>query len=205
MKKILLTAAALAIISVPVTSMAADDSVYIKGSVGLGMVMDSDVDNMPEAAGTAKVTYDSGWLATFAVGYDFAGPMRTEVEYLWQKNDVDTLSYNNRYGNFQQGDFKTQAFMFNGYYDIATGSPWMPYFGAGIGWAKLDLDTPALPLGDNDDVFAYQFMGGIAYAINSQLTLDVQYRFMGTADATIQGADYNMNSNDIIFGVAYSF
>ena len=201
----MLTVAALAIVSVPVTSMAADDSLYLKAGLGIGMAMDTDVDNMPNNAGTAKVTYDSGWLGILAVGYEFAGPLRTDFEYLWQKNDIDTLSYNNSFGNFQEGDLKTQAFMLNGYYDIATGSPWTPYFGAGIGWAKLDLNSPGLPFSDNDDVFAYQLMGGVAYAINDQLSVDVQYRFMGTADADIQGADYNMNSNDIIFGVAYSF
>lgn len=205
MKKIMFTVAALAIVSAPMTSMAADDSMYLKASLGIGMAMDSDVDNLPNNAGTAKVTYDSGWLGTVAVGYNFAGPLRTDFEYLWQKNDIDTLAYNNSFGNFQEGDFKTQAFMLNGYYDIATGSPWIPYFGAGIGWAKLDLNSPGLPFSDNDDVFAYQLMGGLGYAVNDQLTLDIQYRFMGTGDAEIQGADYDMHSNDIIFGVSYSF
>lgn len=205
MKKILVAAAALAVLSVPMSSMAADNSVYISGNVGLGMAMDSDIDNMPDLAGTAKATFDAGFLGTAVVGYDFAGPFRAEAEYGWQKNDLDTLSYSNRIGNFNQGDLKTQSLMVNGFYDVDTGSPWSPFVGAGIGWAKVDLNTPALPFADNDDVFAYQFMAGVAYNVSEQLAIDAQYRFFGTQDATIQGADFGMNSNDLMLGIRYSF
>jgi opacity protein-like surface antigen len=205
MKKIVLTVAALAIIATPIIASAASDAFYVKGNIGLGLAMDTDVDNMPELAGTATVTYDSGFLLTGAAGYDFFGPMRLELEYLWQKNDVDTLRYKNRIGDFDQGDLKTQSFMLNGYYDIDTGSAWMPFVGAGIGWSKLDLSTPALPFGDNDDVFTYQFIGGVAYNFSVNFAVDVHYRFMGTSDATIDGADFNLNSNDLMLGFRYSF
>lgn len=205
MKKILVGFAALGMMVVPMNSMAAGDNFYLKGNIGIGMAMDSDIDNMPENAGTAKMSFDSGFLGTIAVGYDFANPMRLEAEYGWQKNDLDRLSYNNLYGNFDQGDLKVQSFMLNGYYDVDTGSPWSPFIGAGIGWAKVDLSTPALPLGDNDDVFAYQFMAGVAYAVNEQWSLDAQYRFFGTQDATIQGADFSTNSNDLLIGIRYNF
>ncbi len=205
MKKTLLAVAALAVLATPMMATAADDSFYVKGNLGLGMAMDTDVDNMPEHAGQATVTYDSGFLFTGAAGYDFAGPMRLEAEYLWQKNDVDTLRYKSRIGNFDQGDLKTQSFMLNGYYDIDTGSPWMPFVGLGLGWSKLDLSTPALPFGDNDDVFTYQLMGGVAYNFNANFAVDVHYRFMGTNDATIDGADFNLNSNDLMLGFRYSF
>ncbi|HFQ88805.1 MAG TPA: porin family protein [Desulfobulbus sp.] len=205
MKKLILTAAALAIVSFPLTTMAAN-GVYLKANAGVGMAMDTDIDNMPNAAGTAKMTFDTGFVGTAAIGYDFANPFRVEGEYLWQKNDLDRISYNNTYGNFNQGDLKTQAVMINGYYDVDTGSAWTPFVGAGIGWAKLDLSAaPQLDISDNDDVFAYQFMGGVAYAINSQWSLDVQYRFFGTNDATIKGADFNFKSNDLMVGLRYNF
>lgn len=95
--------------------------------------------------------------------------------------------------------------MANAYYDIDTGSQWVPFIGAGIGWAKVDLNTPALPLGDNDNVFAYQFMAGVSYAIDDRWAVDAQYRFFGTQDATIQDADFSMNSNNLLVGFRYSF
>ena len=205
MKKTLLTVAALAVLVAPMSAVAADDSFYLKGNLGLGMAMDTDIDNMPNAAGTAKMTYDTGFVGSLAAGYDFASPMRIEVEFMRQKNDLDRLSYDNVYGNFDEGDLTTKSFLFNGFYDIDTGSPWTPFVGAGIGWSKLDLDTPAFDVSDNDDVFTYQFIGGVAYAFNEQWSVDAQYRFVGTSDATIDGADYDFNSNNLMLGLRYSF
>lgn len=205
MKKTVLAVAALTLLVAPMTSFSADDSVYIKGNIGLGIAMDSDIDNMPLNAGTAKMTLDSGFLGTVAVGYDFAGPFRAEGEYAWQKNDLDQVSYNNSFGNFREGDLKVQSLMVNGYYDVDTSSQWVPFIGAGIGWAKVDLNTPALSLGDNDNVFAYQFMAGVSYLIDDQWAIDAQYRFFGTQDATIQDADFSVNSNNLMVGVRYSF
>ena len=205
MKKTILTVTALAVLAVPMSSMATDDAFYIKGSLGIGMAMDTDIDNMPNAAGAAKMTYDTGFVGSLAAGYDFANPMRMEVEFMRLQNDLDRLSYDNVYGNFTEGDLTTKSFMLNGYYDIATGSPWTPFVGVGIGWSKLDLDTPAFPISDNDDVFTYQFIGGVAYAFNEQWSVDAEYRFVGTGDATISGADYDFNSNNLMLGLRYSF
>jgi opacity protein-like surface antigen len=201
----MLTAATLAVLTVPVHSMAAGEGFYLKGSLGIGMAMDTDIDNMDNAAGSAKMTYDPGFLGSFAAGYSFANPLRMEAEYIWQKNDLDRLSYNNIYGNFDEGDLTSQSMMLNAYYDVDTGSPWTPYIGAGIGWTKLDLSTPAFPVSDNDDVFSYQFIGGVAYALTDQWSIDAEYRFLGTGDATISGADYNLNSNNLMLGLRYSF
>jgi len=118
MKKILLTVAAMTVLVVPMSSIAADDSFYLKGNIGLGMSMDTDIDNMPNAAGTAKITYDTGIVGSLAAGYDFANPMRVEVEFMRQKNDLDRLTYDNVYGNFDEGDLTTKSFMLNGFYDI---------------------------------------------------------------------------------------
>ncbi len=76
---------------------------YVSGNLGMGMAMDTDIDNMPNLAGDAKVTYDTGYLFTMAAGYQLAGPWRSEIEYLWQKNDLDTLRYTSMLGNFNEG------------------------------------------------------------------------------------------------------
>jgi opacity protein-like surface antigen len=205
MKKIMLTTVALTVLAAPINLLAEEAGFYLKGNIGIGMAMDTDIDNMPNAAGTAKMTYDTGFLASLAAGYDFANPMRMEIEFMRMKNDLDQLSYDNAYGNFNEGDMTTKAFMLNGYYDVATGSPWTPYIGVGIGWSKLDLDTPAFPVSDNDDVFSYQLIGGVAYAFNEKWSVDAEYRYLGTGDATISGADYDLNSNNLMLGVRYSF
>ena len=205
MKKTVLTVAALTVLTAPISSMATDDSFYIKANVGVGMAMDSDIDNVPNAGDTAKMTYDSGFVGSIAAGYDFANPLRLEIELIRQKNDLDITSYNNFYGTFNEGDLKTRSFMFNGFYDVDTGSAWTPFIGAGLGWSKLDINDPGFNDSDSDDVFTYQFIGGVAYAFNDQWSVDAQYRFMGTSDATIDGADFSVNSNNLMLGLRYSF
>lgn len=205
MKKTVLTVAALTVLAAPMSSMATDDSFYIKANIGVGMAMDTDIDNVPNAGDTAKMTYDSGFIGSLAAGYDFANPLRLEIELIRHKNDLDITSYNNLYGTFNEGDLKTHSFMFNGFYDVDTGSAWTPFIGAGLGWSKLDINDPGFHDSDSDDVFTYQFIGGVAYAFNDQWSVDAQYRFLGTSDATIDGADFNFNSNDLMLGLRYSF
>lgn len=205
MKKTLVTVATLTVLAAPMSSMAAADSFYVKGNIGIGMAMDTDIDNLPNAVGTAEMTYDNGFIGSLAAGYDFANPMRMEIELIRQKNDLDITSYDNFYGTFNEGDLKTHSFMLNGYYDVDTGSPWKPFVGAGMGWSKLDINHPGFSTSDSDDVFTYQLIGGVAYAFNDKWSVDVQYRFMGTSEATIDGADFNYNSNDLMLGLRYSF
>ncbi len=205
MKKTLVTVATLTVLVTPMSSMAAADSFYIKGNVGIGMPMDTDIDNLPNAAGTAEMTFDNGFIGSLAAGYDFANPMRMEIELIRQKNDLDITSYDNFYGTLNEGDLKTRSFMLNGYYDVDTGSPWKPFVGVGMGWSKLDINHPGFSASDSDDVFTYQLIGGVAYAFNDTWSVDVQYRFMGTSDATIDGVDFNYNSNDLMLGLRYSF
>ncbi len=185
--------------------MADDDSFYIKANVGIGMVLDTDIDNIPNTGETAKMTYDSGFVGSLAAGYDFANPFRMEIELLRQKNDLELTSYNNFYGSFNDGDLKTNSLMVNGFYDVDTGSAWTPFAGVGIGMSKLNINDPGFQDSDSDEVFAYQFIGGVAYAFNEDWSVDAQYRFMGTSDATIDGTDFNVNSNNLMLGLRYSF
>lgn len=205
MKKIVLTIATLSVLAVPISSMADEGSVYIKGNLGIGIGMDTDIDNMPDANGSAEITFDSGFAGSIAVGYDFANPMRMEIEFLHHKNDLEISYFDTIYDTFNDGDLKTHSFMLNGFYDFNTGSPWTPFVGAGLGWSKLVINDPGFHASDSDDVFTYQLTGGLAYAFNEKWTVDAQYRFLGTGDATIDGAEFSHNSNDLMLGLRYSF
>jgi opacity protein-like surface antigen len=48
-------------------------------------------------------------------------------------------------------------------------------------------------------------IAGVAYAFTEKWSMDAEYRFLGTSDATISGADYDLNSNNLMLGVRYSF
>ena len=207
MKKTVLTVAALAVLAVPLSSTGAEKSFYIQGNLGLGIALDTDVEmSLASGAETAKASYDAGFVTTWAWGYSFNDMLRTEIEYGWQKNDLDRLSYSNEYGNFSQGDLKTQTYMTNGYFNAETGSPWSPFVGAGIGFAKVELNTPGLGSADNDATFAYQLMAGVAYSITEVIIIDAQYRFVGSDDATLSGGgEYNLRTNNLMMGARFNF
>ena len=207
MKKIVLTTlATLTVLATPMSSMANDDSFYIKANIGIGMNLDSDVDNISNTAESAKITYDSGFIGSLAAGYDFANPLRVEIELIRQKNDLEITTYNNLYGSFNEGDLKNNSLMVNAFYDVDTGSAWTPFVGAGMGWSRIDISGYEFNGSDSeDDVFAYQLIGGVSYAFNEQWSVDAQYRFKGSSDATIDGADFNVNSNDVMVGIRFSF
>ncbi len=203
---LLATLATVAALTAPTSLMANDDSFYLKLNIGIGMNMDSDAGNFSGTTDSAKVTYDAGFTGSLAAGYDFANPLRMELELIRQKSDLEIFSYNNIYGNINEGDLKKHSLMVNAFYDIDTGSAWTPFVGAGLGWSRIDIDAPGFNGSDSDDdVFAYQFIGGVAYAINEQWSVDAQYRFKGTSDATIDGADFDVNSNDVMVGLRFSF
>ena len=207
MKKILLTTlATVTVLTTPMSSMANNDSFYLKANIGIGMNLDGDADNISGTTDSAKITYDAGFIGSLAAGYDFANPLRMELELIRQKSDLEIFSYNNVYGNLNEGDLKKHSLMVNAFYDVDTGSAWTPFVGVGLGWSRVDIDAPGFNGSDSDDdVFAYQFIGGVAYAISEQWSVDAQYRFKGTSDATIDGADFAVNSNDVMVGLRFSF
>ncbi|MFW2368954.1 MAG: outer membrane protein [Desulforhopalus sp.] len=208
MKKKILVIAALTNIALPMNSVGAENY-YLRGGLGIAMPMNSDVDLPFDTPGSLEMSYDTGFIGNLAVGYDFSAPFRLELEYLLQNNDIERYPFGRLSvtGPVALGsvDLTTQAFMINGYYDIDTESPWTPFVGLGAGWGNLDLDGPEHSPAGSDNVFAYQLMGGVSYALNEEWSVDVQYRHLGTSDATIDDADFNMNSNDLILGIRYNF
>ena len=205
MKKTAITAVTLAVMATPLHSMAADSSFYLKLNAGLGMVMDTDVDNTGFTNNSDIMTFDNGFVGSFAAGYEFSIPMRLELEVVRHKNDITLSYYDTSYANNNDGDLKSHSYMVNAFYDVDTGSPWTPYLGFGMGWAQIDVSTPGFYNPDTDDVFAYQFMGGVAYAFNERWSVDAQYRFMGNDEANIGNADFDVNSNNLMLGVRFSF
>lgn len=127
----------------PINSIAAENY-YLSGGLGIGMPMDSDIDLLSDFANSSDMSFDTGLVGSLAVGYDFASPVRLELEYLWQKNDVDLYALDNPFGAIHGADLTTQAIMFNGYYDVDTGSPWTPLSVWGLAGEILILMAPFL-------------------------------------------------------------
>lgn len=87
-----------------------------------------------------------------------------------------------------QGDVTSWSVMGNLFYDFKTANASIvPYLGVGIGYAEVDSKYAPSGVGildDKDRGFAFQIMGGIAYALSDTTHLFVGYRYFQADDPT---------------------
>jgi outer membrane protein OmpA-like peptidoglycan-associated protein len=108
--------------------------------------------------------------------------------------------------------------MANLFYDFNRGGGLEPYIGVGVGGARLNLRAddsvppPTYTIDDEDTVFAYQGMIGVAIGVTEQLDVDVGYRYFKAEDieytssevGTFTGeADYEHEA--LTVGLRYQF
>ena len=171
---------------------------YVSVQGGLAFLKDSDVSGLK----SGTVEFDRDYAFGVAVGYRF-GKVRAEGEIGYQENDVDKLDS----GKKMSGDMKAYSFLVNGYYDFINRTKFTPYVSAGIGVAKVDARIDKFAHVD-DTGLAYQVGAGVAYAINSKLTVDLKYRYLAVANLNgieIDGMNPEFKTNNVFLGLRYNF
>lgn len=144
--------------------------------------------------------------------------------YDWQERNVTTgkiflANTNNPIPN-TSSSVDIYSFLVNGYYDFINRSRWTPFIGGGAGVAKVNssgeirfgfLDTrnadpsiknttpietvsPSL----NSTAFAWQLKGGLAYTINTHVSIFALYRLFGTS--SLKASDSSIRTNPNAFG-----
>lgn len=183
---------------------------YVSGNLGVSIPNDSEVTDSMLPGITFDIESDSGLALGAAAGYGFANNARIEGEIAYQKNDFDKASLFG-FDLDLNGDSSSLAFLLNGYYDFANTSQFTPFVSAGVGLAKVeinDLNFPGSGLpdaSDDDTVFAYQVGVGVGYAVNENVSIDVKYRYFGTADPEFDTSEVEYSSHNIYAGVRVSF
>lgn len=155
-----------------------------------------------------------------AIGNAVARNFRMEVE--WNRQTADLDKVDSSFGSFS-GNGKTiaSAVMANFFYDFVMTDqyrqtkPFYPYIGGGLGWSTIKLDGADSSLGninDSDNVFAYQFLAGLAYLPQFMPFTEwsLGYRYFDTMDPEFSyvgggkfSADYN--SHNLELGVHFLF
>ena len=188
------------------TSFAVAGNMYMNGNLGAVWLIDSDISQSDGTKGTAE--YDTGFGITGALGYDF-GMFRVEGEVGYRKTDYDKAGASGQPKVNAGGDVTGWDLMVNGYLDIKTETPFTPYVGVGIGGAFLD--SSAVNAGgitirsDDDTVFAYQAIAGVAYTFAEVWMAQLEYRFFGTSDPTYGGTESEYKSHNLFIGIRYNF
>ena len=175
-------------------AQAADVRPYIEAHVGAAIGNDSDV-------GSSKVSYDPGLVAGGALGLDFE-MLRIEANIDYRRADISKFSTNN--GN---GDLQLLSYMINGHLVAPLPYPLKPYLLGGVGFATAFVNNFAgAPSGRQSNTrFAYEVGAGIGFDIKRNVTLDMNYRYLGVSDFDLSGTKFSYSANNVLIGVRYSY
>jgi opacity protein-like surface antigen len=167
---------------------------------------------------------DNSLILGAGVGYRFDPNLRGDV----------TLGYRGYYklrgvdagvpATSFSADVKSWLGLLNGYYDFPVGGSWMPYLGAGIGFARNKVDsvtgtgggiTASVPGGTKTE-FAWALMAGVSYPLNAGMTLDIGYRYLDAGRAetdfgavspavfgTYSGASGKLRAHELAVGLRF--
>jgi|GEM_PF-907695 len=166
-------------------------------------------------------SFDTGYVLNASIGYRWCHDVRFEFEYAYRSNkgnhkhngsrsDCDECETSSGYGS-KHKSFIQNAYMFNGFYDLAMCQDWCfkPFVGAGIGYVQTrnshhnfknisDTGSSGHRHSNKNNGFAWQLIAGIAYPICDEVDLSLEYRFF-------KGKERNLYNNDIGVGMKYYF
>jgi len=197
----------------------AGEGPYLGFQVSSVFLNDAALSLAGSGLGEIEMQNDAGIGFGITTGYDF-GTLRLEGEFEYRRNDVDGFSLPAVSGRASElGSVSALSFLLNGFLDIETGSPLVPYFGGGIGIANIRWEDISFmtwqTFDDNDTVLAYQFVAGVGIAINESVTMDFSYCYFATADPSFDWSytptpatgetDSEYKSHNVSFGVRYNF
>lgn len=186
-------------------------SFYVSGFGGITLLSESDFSQ--PGIGSGSFDYDAGFNIGGAVGYRWPFSLRTEVELSYRQNSIDTATVTiagigTISGSVSDSDVSAFAFMANAWYDIDTGSNFIPYIGGGLGGARIDVDLAGTEF--DDTVFAWQIGAGLGYKVTPGVVVSVDYRWLATTDPAFEDpgfpdVDSEYSSHNIMLGVRGHF
>ena len=212
-------AGAACLIAVGAAPAAADEGFYLGASVGWVLFSDQDFSVAPFT--TVDTDLKSGADGSIYVGYNFGqfgalGSVRADLQYSYREADVDSHSINGIAALNSFGKLKESAGFLNVYYDFdSTGSQWVPYLGAGVGYGEVSFDNygtlaTGTVLDQTKGRWGYQLIAGLGYEIAPQATLFADYKFRDYGDfdvttTTLASTSLRARSSSFNFGFRYAF
>lgn len=192
-----------------VASAPANAQFYIGGHGGANFMQDSDISG---SGVDATASFDAGYAVGGVIGYRLgvsdALSVDVEGEFAYRNNDIDKISVSGA----PDSDGKSQSFLWmaNSWLNWEIGdSGFIPYIGGGFGGVHVDVDDAtvgAVTLNhESDFVLGGQLGGGLGYLIGEHLEVSVDYRFLLTEDANLNGLDVEYQAHSVMLGLKYLF
>jgi OOP family OmpA-OmpF porin len=201
------------------------DGLYLRGEGGWSHL------NNEKGQGATGLNFsskeESGYIAGGAAGWKFE-QLRVELGLDFSGYDASAIHINNDGGlgarlhtaslsgasASPSGSVHMIDGMVNGYWDLRTGTPFVPYIGLGVGAARASIDSFSVagkPLSNSSDiVFAYQPMVGVRYHFTDAIALGVEYRYFATVEPTFKDASGipfhgRIESHNVLANLSYFF
>ena len=220
MKRILATLALVVALALPGLAQAEVNGVYFAPKF-LMSIQDTGNISRPYSDMTDESYRQFPLGGALAIGYDFYPqqqiPLRAEIEFALRGNSEKSWDSIDPDGDFlsTKGLWNTSTLFLNLYYDIQTGTPFVPYIGAGAGLAFNYVEYTVhgggdgVSVSDNFTNFAWNVGAGVAYNFNENFAVDLGYRFMmmgyneiSKGGDTISNQPYN---NEFMLGLRFTF
>ena len=138
-----------------------------------------------------SIENDNGFLAAFALGFDYADGIRTELEYRYASNGIDSVLVDDPVLGPTavapvKNDIVAHALMTNFYFDFANSSALTPFIGGGVGGAFVENEA-----GERDAALALQGRAGVSLAMGGGFSADMEYVYLRTNEL-----DYGVGADD---------
>ena len=168
----------------------------VQGGVSMLMGDLTDQDDSLKYGDETKAGFNAG----LTVGYAVNNNVSVEAQGFYVSNDGEDEGDGETYNEY--------VFMGNVKYAFDMGGMITPYIGAGFGY--IGVDTSDDSWGDGvDGQMAYQVLAGVAYALNQQMDLTLDYHFVGpigSQDIDDSDAELNLPMMNLInVGFTYKF
>jgi OOP family OmpA-OmpF porin len=179
---------------------------YLSLSGFLVGLTDSDFRDSSVSSVEGDLESGTGWGAALALGTYVAGFLRLEGEVSYRQNENDKVDFGVLGDIDLDGNRQAIGLMANLVFEPAIGQfPLRPYIGAGLGGANIALEARDLDIDDDDWVFAFQGLAGLALDLGRAATLVGGYRYFAADDASVGSARVDYRAHNLEVGVRFRF
>lgn len=167
----------------------AEDGIYIRLAAGVSFVNDWEQSFTynpqlvfgPPAPISQTLSNSEDLTAAFAVGFDYADGIRTELEYRYVSSDIESITQTNSVGGttLLTPDSALEAHFVvpNVYFDLYNKSDFTPFIGAGVGGAFVRNES-----GQTDATLVFQGRAGVSLDLGDGYAMAMEYLYARTKD-----------------------
>jgi len=178
---------------------AAAPTFYISGEGGVSLL--PDLTFKDTLAGKLNDSFNTGFAAGGAFGYDTGDGIRIELNSLYQNSSIDRLG-----GVTANGHLSSTSLMINTMYDFLPNATFTPYVGVGLGFQNVGGTIGALS--GRDWKPAYQAEGGLRTYVSDNVSLFGEYRFSQSESVTlsspIDSAHQHFSDHALLAGLSFN-